>query len=308
MIRTPSRPGAAPGWDVVGAGNSDTWAKRTTECFNTIRICVTFRCLCDDDGTFRPFLFSGTDCELSTNFPVHHSHAHTVSIGLLRALETRVHRPLGHPPVTVNFPRGDFQGNPARRVHTALCQRTSCTSAFPTSRQVTHHAHVYRETQGKWVRSSPTASPSYHGRRGATMGKDANSVTWYCGTTAPGNPMPPYWVDATPHWQQAESPPVPKGVQVTKVTMVTEHIQLTMVTDTILPSPPMPPFMCRCHQTLSIRLSCLHEDLFSHRCHSVLVISAQHLEDGRNGDLISLAVPEERRGLPLTCCQDDANR
>ena len=68
-----------------------------------------------------------------------------------------------------------------------------------TSCHVTHHAHGYGEHKG-WSRNRPTASPSYHGRRGATRGKDANSVTWHSGTTAPGDPMPPHWADATPHW------------------------------------------------------------------------------------------------------------
>ena len=30
--------------------------------------------------------------------------------------------------------------------------------------------------------------------------EDANSVTWHSGTTAPGDPIPPHWTDATPHW------------------------------------------------------------------------------------------------------------
>ena len=36
---------------------------------------------------------------------------------------------------------------------------------------------------------------------------------------------------------------------------------------------------------------------FTRRCNSVLVFSAHHLEDGRDGDIIGLAVPEERRGF-----------
>ena len=44
----------------------------------------------------------------------------------------KVHRPQDHPPVTVNLPRRDRQGDPARRVLATLCQHTSYTGAFTT--------------------------------------------------------------------------------------------------------------------------------------------------------------------------------
>ena len=89
--------------------------------------------------------------------------------------------------------------------------------------------------------------------------------------------------------------------------MVTEHTLLTKVTDTDPPS--MPLFACRFHPLIfpSVPFG-FPRGLFPRRCHSVLVFSADHLEDGRDGDLIGLAVPEECRRFPFTCCQDDAYR
>ena len=52
----------------------------------------------------------------------------------------REDRPLDHPPVTVHPPRGNRQGDPARRVQATLCQRTSYTGAFPTT--VGHREYV----------------------------------------------------------------------------------------------------------------------------------------------------------------------
>ena len=159
-----------------------------------------------------------------------------------------------------------------------------------TSCQVTHHAYGYGETQGGFQKQTDGASPSYHGRRGAT-GEDANSVTWHIGTTAPGDPMPPHTSA--------------KGVQATRATMVTEHTRLTIVTDT--GPPPMPLFACRFHPHSFpsvpfgfTRGPFLPPMQLSPRLH--------HLEDARYGDLIGLATPEERRGFPFTCCQDDAYR
>ena len=77
--------------------------------------------------------------------------------------------------------------------------------------------------------------------------------------------------------------------------MVTEHTRLTIVTDT--GPPPMPLFACRFHPHFPIRTFGFPRGLFPRRCNSVLVFSAHHLEDGRDGDLIGLAVLEECRGF-----------
>ena len=107
-----------------------------------------------------------------------------------------MHRPQDHPPVTVNPPRGDRQGDPARRVLATLCRHTRYTGVFSTSCHVTHHAHGYGGDTRGGPRSRSTTLPSYHGRRGATRVKNANSVTWHSGTPAPGDhhigPTPPH--------------------------------------------------------------------------------------------------------------------
>ena len=89
-------------------------------------VCVLVRCKRGDDGMLCSFHL-GTDCDfcffllLTTNNQTK-----------FRTLETRVHRPQDHPPVTVHPPRGNRQGDPARRVQTTLCQHTSYTGVFPT--------------------------------------------------------------------------------------------------------------------------------------------------------------------------------
>ena len=89
--------------------------------------------------------------------------------------------------------------------------------------------------------------------------------------------------------------------------MVTEHNRLTIVTDT--DPPPMPTFACGFHpHFFHLYPSAFHEDLSLRRCHSVLVLNADHIKDGRNRDIIGLAVPEGCRGFPFTCCQNGANK
>ena len=100
---------------------------------------------------------------------------------------------------------------------------------------------------------------------------------------------------------------MPKGYRQPESPWSRSTPRLTRVTDT-------GPHRCRSLHvgstcTLShLYPSAFYEDLSPRRCNSVLVFSAHHLEDGRDGDLIGLATPEECRGFPLTCCQDDANR
>ena len=57
-----------------------------------------------------------------------------------------------------------------------------CSIIPYTSCHVTHHAHGYGETQGG-ARNRPTASPSYHGRRGATRGKTPTASPGTAGQT-----------------------------------------------------------------------------------------------------------------------------
>ena len=89
-------------------------------------MCVSVRCTRDDAGMLCPFSF----LVLIVIF-VSLLQTDTALGGPLRTLKARVHRPLDHPPVTVHQPRGNRQGDPARRVQATLCQRTSYTGAFP---------------------------------------------------------------------------------------------------------------------------------------------------------------------------------
>ena len=57
-----------------------------------------------------------------------------------------------------------------------------------------------RETQGRGSETDRRRYQATNGRRCATRGKNASSVTWYSGTPAPGDPMPPHWVHTTSHW------------------------------------------------------------------------------------------------------------
>ena len=81
------------------------------------------------------------------------------------------------------------------------------------------------------ARNKPTASPSYHGRRGATRGKTP--------TASPDTAGQPHHV--TQNHQSGPTPPhtvtgwianSAKGEQATRVTIVTEHTRLSTVTDT----------------------------------------------------------------------------
>ena len=140
------------------------------------------------------------------------------------------------------------------------------------------------------ARNKPTASPSYHGRRGATRGKTP--------TASPGTAGQPHQVTQCHH---------------------------------IGPTPPHTGNRLDSHQCQKGTGNQSHHSHGAHpahhsnrhwfptaartlyvvlprRCNSVLVFSAHHREDGRDGDLIGLAIPEECRGFPFTCCQDDAKR
>ena len=94
------------------------------------------------------------------------------------------------------------------------------------------------------ARNRPTASPSYHGRRGATRAKTP--------TASPGTAGQPHQVTqchhigpTPPHTGNRLDSHQCQRVQATRATMVTEHTRLTFVTDTDLP--PMPLFACRFH-------------------------------------------------------------
>ena len=104
----------------------------------------------------------------------------------------------------------------------------------------TSRTRVRRDTrERRGSRNRPTASPSYHGRRGATRVKTP--------TASPGTAGQPHTTLGRRHptlvagWIATSA----KGVQATRATMVTEHTRLTIVTDTGLP--PMPLFACRFH-------------------------------------------------------------
>ena len=68
-----------------------------------------------------------------------------------------------------------------------LTRHTSCTRVQGDTR-----GEVPRQTAG--VTKLPMVGVVQRG------GKDGSSVTWYSGTPVPGGPLPPHWVDATPHW------------------------------------------------------------------------------------------------------------
>ena len=81
--------------------------------------------------------YSGADCDFCFFLLLTTVNQKQRSKGL--SLWARVNRPLDHPPVTVHPLRGNRQGDPARRVQATLCQRTSYTGAFTTTRHLTGH-------------------------------------------------------------------------------------------------------------------------------------------------------------------------
>ena len=191
-----------------------------------------------------------------------------------------------------------------------------CTSHLVFNAQVTQvcphklsrhtsRTRVWGDTRERGARNKPTASPSYHGRRGATRGKTPTASPGTAGQPHQVTPKPPIWGRSHPTLVTGWKATSAKGVQAPRVTIVTEHTRLTIVTDTGSP-----------HVGSTYTLSHLYPSAFyedssspsTRRCNSVLVFSAHHLEDGRDGDLIGLAIPEECRGFPCTCCQDDAYR
>ena len=152
-----------------------------------------------------------------------------------------MHRPQ-RPPTSNSQPSP--WGSPRR-------SRTTCASHLVSTHKLHRCVHhkLTRHTSRTRVRGDTRGGPeadrrrhqAYHGRRGATRGKDANSVTWYSGTTAPGDPMPPHWADATPTLVTGSIATSAKGVQATRATMVTKHTRLTIVTDT---GPPIDAALC----------------------------------------------------------------
>ena len=183
-------------------------------------------------------------------------------------------------------------------------QRPNLTSLEP--QVVTSHiTQTGTERHKGGSRNRPTASPSYHGRRGATRVKTP--------TASPGTAGQPHQVTQihhigpTPHHtgNRLDSHQCQRGTGYQSHHGHGAHTRLTIVTDT--GRPPMPLFACRFHP------QCFPSVPFGfprgpslRRCNSVLIFSAHHLEDGRDGDLIGLAVPEECRGFPFTYCLDDA--
>ena len=131
----------------VGRGGS--WKQR--HCTRRT-VCVSVRCTRDNDGMLCSFFFLVL-IVIFVSFSAYHRQTDTALGGLLRTLEARVHRPLDHPPVTVHPPRGNRQGDPARRVQATLCQRTSYivvdplqnTSTRLPSRSVPVFEPVHRE-------------------------------------------------------------------------------------------------------------------------------------------------------------------
>ena len=198
----------------------------------------------------------------------------------------------------------DSDSEDQRPLFNVSVPQSSLSLSWCVPHKLSRHTSRTRTQEGEG-RNKPTASPSYHGRRGATRGKTP--------TASPGTAGQPHQV--TQNHQSGPTPPrtgnrldstSAKGVQATRVTIVTEHTRLTIATDT--GSPPMPHFVCRFHLHAfpSVPFSFLRGPFPPRRCTSVLVFSAHHLEDGRDGDLIGLAIPVECRGFPFTCCQGDA--
>ena len=101
-----------------------------------------------------------------------------------------MHRPLDHPPVTVHPPRGNRLDDPQDVCTSHLVSTHKLHRCVPhkLSRH-TSRTRVRGDTRGReGARNRPTASPSYHGRRGATMGKTHNLHTIVTDTGPP--PMP----------------------------------------------------------------------------------------------------------------------
>ena len=166
----------------------------------------------------------------------------------------------------------------------------SCDTRFSYPQVVTSHV-THTGTgrhKGGGSRNRLTASPSYHGRRGATGRKTP--------TAPPGTAGLPHQVtqchhigSAPPHTgnrldshqcQRGTSCQSHKGHGAHPAHHSNRH---------------WPPIdACRFHPHTFPNVPCgFPRGPFPHRCNSVLVFSAHHLEDGRDGDFIGLAVPEE---------------